>query len=312
MNERNTDATRTIVMTGATSGIGKLAALKLLQDAPDVHLVVLARSPGTTIAEALKESSGNPHVSSLTADLASLDSIRAATTALRDELDRDVLPPLTGIVGNAGTQFVDATQSTVDGLETTFAVNVLANHVLVDELREQLSVPGRIVFTTSDTHFGGFAQRLLLVPGPRWDEPTRLATPGTGQEAQTATAGRTAYSTSKLGVIYLVHALARRLPPGIDVFSFNPSLTPGTDLVRAAGPITRFVSNRILPALTFTPFARPVSVSGADLAAAAIGPIPGESGSYINGARVERSSLESYDPEREDALWDELKVLGAG
>lgn len=312
MSEQKTDATRTIVITGATGGIGKLAALKLLQDAPDVHLVVLARSASSTIARELSEKSGNPHVSSLTADLASLDSIRAATAELRDELDRDALPPVTGIVGNAGTQFLDANQATVDGFETTFAVNVLANHVLIDELRDQLRAPGRIVLTTSDTHFGGFAQRLLLVPGPDWEEPTRLATPGAAENAQTAPAGRTAYSTSKLGVIYLVHALARRLPPGIDVFSFNPALVPGTGLARAAGPITRFIFHRILPALTITPIARRASVSGADLAAAAIGPIPGESGSYINGSRVERSSLESYDPEREDALWDQLKVLGAG
>lgn len=311
MSERKTDATRTIVMTGATGGIGKVAALKLLQDAPDAHLVVLARSSASTIAEELSEKSGSPHVSSVTADLASLDSIRAATAALRDELDRDVVPPLTGIVGNAGTQFVDATQTTVDGIETTFAVNVLANHVVIDELREHLTVPGRIVLTTSDTHFGGFAQRLLLVPGPRWDEPIRLATPGAGEKTQTATAGRTAYSTSKLGVIYLVHALARRLPPGIDVFSFNPALVPGTGLARDAGPITRFIFHRILPALTITPIARPASVSGADLAAAAIGPVPGESGSYINGAHVEPSSSESYNPERENALWDELEALGA-
>lgn len=312
MGDEPTTAGRTIVMTGATGGIGRVAAVDLLQEAPDVHLVVLARSPETTIAEELKQESGNPHVSSLTADLASLDSIRAAAMELRDQLDRNALPPLTGIVGNAGTQFLDAEQETVDGYETTFAVNVLANHVLIDELRGHLSAPGRIVLTTSDTHFGGFAQRMLLVPGPAWDQPKRLATPGFAENAESAPAGRTAYSTSKLGVIYLVHALARRLPPGIDVFSFNPALVPGTGLARAAGPITRFTFNRILPALTITPIARPASVSGADLAVAAIGPIPGESGSYINGKRVESSSSESYDPEREDALWDELEVLGAG
>jgi hypothetical protein len=36
----------------------------------------------------------------------------------------------------------------------------------------------------------------------------------------------------------------------------------------------------------------------------------GESGSYVNGNRVERSSPESYDTDREDALWDELMRLG--
>ena len=45
-----------------------------------------------------------------------------------------------------------------------------------------------------------------------------------------------------------------------------------------------------------------MKISGADLAAAAIGPEPGPSGAYINGAAVEPSAPASYDPEREDAL----------
>jgi NAD(P)-dependent dehydrogenase (short-subunit alcohol dehydrogenase family) len=77
-------ATRTIVMTGATRGLGNIAAIKLLQDAPDVHLLVLARSDGAGVADDLRQASGNPHVSSVTADLASLDSMRAAAAVIRE------------------------------------------------------------------------------------------------------------------------------------------------------------------------------------------------------------------------------------
>jgi NAD(P)-dependent dehydrogenase (short-subunit alcohol dehydrogenase family) len=305
-----TTAVRTIVMTGVTRGLGKVAAMKLLRAAPDVHLVVVARSHGSTLAEELREQSGNPHVSATMADLASLDSTRAAAAGLIDDLGRETLPPLAGFVGNAGLQLVTATQATVDGIEATFAVNVLANHVLIDALREQFRPPARIVLTTSDTHFGDFSHTLGMVPAPRWEDPSRLATPGGAENAQTAAGGRTAYSTSKLAVIYLVHALARRLPPQIDAFSFNPGLVPGTGLVRDAGPLSRFAFRWLMPALTITPYARSLEVSGADLAAAAIGPAVGESGSYVNGNRVERSSPESYDTDREDALWDELMRLG--
>ncbi len=101
----------------------------------------------------------------------------------------------------------------------------------------------------------------------------------------------------------------RRSYGGVEIFSFNPGLVPGTGLQRDAGAITRFAFNRIMPIMTLTPYARSMKVSGADLAAAAIGPAPGPSGSYINGKTVEPSSPASYDPEREDALWDELERI---
>jgi NAD(P)-dependent dehydrogenase (short-subunit alcohol dehydrogenase family) len=309
MTEEMISPTRTIVMTGATRGIGKVAASKLLHDAPDVHLVALARPGGGDVAEELRTASGNPNVSTVTADLASLESLRAAAAVLRGQLDRGTLPPLTGFVANAGLQLLRATDATVDGIEATFAVNVLANHVLVDELRAHFTTPARIVITTSDTHFGDFKHNMGMVPAPRWREPRALSTPGTAEDPDRPAAGRTAYSTSKLAVIYLVHTLARRLPTDVEVFSFNPGFVPGTGLARDAGAISRFAFGRIMPLMTITPYARSVTVSGADLAAAALGPVPAPSGSYINGTEVERSSPESYDPDREDALWDELRRL---
>lgn len=299
-----TGATRTIVMTGASRGIGRFAAIRMLRDAPDLHLVVIARSPDTqTLLDGLAEASGNRNVSAVSADLASLDSIRAASATIRTQLDDRTLPPLHGFVGNAGLQFVNATTATVDGFEETFAVNVLANHLFLGGLADHFVPPARIVLTTSDTHFGDFAHTGGLVPAPQWDDPEQLAKPGTFKNADTPAAGRTAYSTIKLGVIYLVHALARRLPTGITVYSFNPGLVPGTSLARARGPLARFAWRTILPALAATPIASRPDVAGANLATAAIGPITSESGAYINRTRAEKSSTESYDPEREDELW---------
>jgi NAD(P)-dependent dehydrogenase (short-subunit alcohol dehydrogenase family) len=311
MSNRMITPTRTIAMTGATHGIGNVAATKLLQDAPDVHLVAVARPGAGDVAEALRQASGNPNVSTVTADLASLESLRAAGAALRRQLDRRSLPPLTGFVGNAGLQLTRASDATVDGIEATFAVNVLANHVLIDELSAHFTPPARIVITTSDTHFGDFKHNMGMVPAPRWREPRALSTPGTADKPDRAAAGRTAYSTSKLAVIYLVHALARRLPTGVEVFSFNPGFVPGTGLARDAGAISRFAFGRIMPALTRTPYGRSVTVSGADLAAAATGPVSAASGAYVNGTEVERSSPESYNLDREEALWEELTRLAA-
>ncbi len=62
--------------------------------------------------------------------------VPAAAATVRDQLTRGDLPPLAGFVGNAGLQLTRATEASVDGAEVTFAVNVLANYVLIDELRE--------------------------------------------------------------------------------------------------------------------------------------------------------------------------------
>lgn len=309
MNNQLISPTRSMVMTGATRGLGKVAAIKLLRQAPEVHLVVIARNGAAAVVQELRQASGNPHVSAVTADLTSLASIRAAATEIKDQLDRKVLPPLTGFIGNAGLQLLRATDASADGIEATFAVNVLANYVFVEELRERFTASARIVFTTSDTHFGDFKHNMGMVPAPRWRDPKALAGPGTADKADGAVAGRTAYSTSKLALIYLTHALATRLPAGIKVYSFNPGLVPGTGLVRDSGAISRFAFRRIMPLLTVTPYARSVKVSGADLAHAAINPLAADSGAYLNGAQAQRSSAQSYDLNRENALWDELTHL---
>lgn len=299
-----TRATKTIVMTGATRGLGRSAAISMLRDVPDLHLVIVVRGPEhQAFLEELAKASGNHNVSAVTADLASLASIRAATATLNARLDAKELPPLRGFVGNAGLQFQNATQVTPDGFESTFAVNVLANYLLIRDLMDHFVPSARIVLTTSDTHFGDFAHTGGMVPAPRWSDADRLSQPGTFEHADTPNAGRMAYSTSKLGVIYLVHELARRLLAGVTVYSFNPGLVPGTGLARDRGPIARFAWRVIMPVITITPIASRPNAAGANLAAAAIGPDPGESGAYINRRRAERSSDESYDRAREDELW---------
>jgi NAD(P)-dependent dehydrogenase (short-subunit alcohol dehydrogenase family) len=185
-----------------------------------------------------------------------LDSVRAAADHVMARAK------VTSFVGNAGLQVTSGARRSADGHEVTFAVNVLANHLLLRLLGDQLR---RVVITASDTHFGDLRHNLGLVPAPRWRPPTELARP---DRPDTAVAGRTAYSTSKLAVIYLVHEWARRLADA-EVFAWNPGLVPGT------------------------------------------GPAVAPSGSYVNLGRAERSSAESYDPQRERDLFAAAESLTA-
>jgi NAD(P)-dependent dehydrogenase (short-subunit alcohol dehydrogenase family) len=300
----------TIVMTGASRGIGRIAAEHILHQSPDVHLLVVARgSSGAQLAAEL--GTGGRAVSYVSADLGSLESVRSAATEIRDRLDGGELPPLRGFVGNAGMQYTNALTEGPDGFESTFVINVLANHLFVRLLQDHFATPARIVITASDTHFGDFKHNMGMVPGPAWKSPELLASTGAFPKPDTAVGGRTAYSTSKLATIYLVHEYARRLPAGIDAVTYNPGFVPGTGLARNAGPVSRFAMRRIMPVMTLTPFATRCSAAGRYLADVVLGTTKAPTGSYIDRRRAARSSEESYDPRREGELWDAAEQFTA-
>ncbi|WP_033440519.1 SDR family NAD(P)-dependent oxidoreductase [Saccharothrix sp. NRRL B-16314] len=284
----------TTLMTGASRGLGRHAAEHLLRHHPDRHLLVFNRRPG--LAAELADRTGNRNVSEVVCDLGSFADIRRAAS--------EVDGPLDGFLGNAGLQMATTRKLTADGHEMTFGVNVLAYHLLLNLLMPRFANPARIVVVGSDVHDSAH-NSMGLVPPPRWDDPRELVKPG----EDTGKAGRRAYATSKLGVVYLVHALRRRLPEGVDVYSYNPGLVPGTGLTRDAGRIGQAVFGVIGKALVALPVATSPEKAGRLLAETMTGPRPGESGSYISRGEVIPSSSESYDERREEELWavaDEL------
>lgn len=299
-----TEPRTTLLMTGASRGLGRAAAERLLRARPDQLLLVFVRGEeaGHRLARELAASTGNSNVRAVSCDLGSLADVRVAAEAVRKLLDSGEIPPLAGVLANAGVQMASTTKTTSDGFEATFGINVLANYLLLRLLADRLEPGARVVVTGSESHFGDFRHNLGLVPAPRWAGTRTLARPGTGPEAETVTAGRRAYSTSKLGVQYLVHALARRLPE-VDFYAYTPRLVPGTGLVRDASAIQRFGFRWLLPVLRATPIASSPQTAGAKLAEAVIAPKPAESGAYLDRGRVVPSSKESYDEEREEELW---------
>ncbi|AYJ51907.1 SDR family NAD(P)-dependent oxidoreductase [Rhodococcus sp. P1Y] len=295
----NTSSAHTIVMTGASQGIGAVAASRLLEDDPDAHLVFVGRRPGPV----------SPRVTFIDTDLADIAATRRAGRQICALLQDGVLPILDRFVGNAGIQHTDALTSTADGLEATFAVNVVANSLLLTHLQSQLAPSSRIVITVSDTHFGDLLHNLALVPAPVWSTPEVLARPGAFAEPDSARAGRTAYSTSKLAAIYLVHAWARALPPGVDIVSFNPGLVPGTGLTRHAGRGVQLAMRALGPVLALTPLATTSAQAGAALADLVLGVVSTSTGDYVDRRRVVSSSRQSYDSVRESELIEFLNTL---
>jgi NAD(P)-dependent dehydrogenase (short-subunit alcohol dehydrogenase family) len=129
---------RTIVITGASDGIGAAAARKLHQDGHEV--VVVGRSPEKTEAVA-RGIGARPFV----ADFTRLDDVRR----LAADLDR-ACPRIDVLANNAGGIFGDRAK-TVDGFETTFQVNHLAPFLLTRLLLDKLIASRAAIIQTSSS-----------------------------------------------------------------------------------------------------------------------------------------------------------------
>lgn len=141
---------KTIVVTGATAGIGLESAVQLA--AQGHRLMLVGRSPEKLAnAATLVDAVGAAEAGTFVADLASLESVRGLAAELRSTLDRiDVL------INNAGGVH-DKRTLTADGYEATFAVNHLAGFLLTELVKDLVvaAAPSRIVFTSSDGHYQG-------------------------------------------------------------------------------------------------------------------------------------------------------------
>ena len=146
-----TEQRKTIVVTGASDGIGLECASQLAEQGH--HLVLVGRNPAKLAAavERLQAESPTATVDSFTCDFAVLDQVRTLANDLLAAYPRiDVL------VNNAGAVY-DRRTLTVDGYESTFAVNHLAPFLLTELLLDRLiaDAPARIVTTASAGHYRG-------------------------------------------------------------------------------------------------------------------------------------------------------------
>jgi len=210
---------KTVVITGATSGIGEVAALTLAKMGARIVAVARSRQRGeATLAQLRSSAPGIAHEMHF-ADLLRLKEMKRVAAQIADQESRiDVL------INNAGAIFATR-QLTEDGLERTFALNHMAYFVVTAGLRERLlaSGPSRIINTASAAHLGANLD---------FDDL---------QSAKSYLAMKT-YGRSKLCNILFTRELARRLR-GSD--ATTNCLHPGFVATRfgdqSGGLISRFV-----------------------------------------------------------------------
>ena len=142
---------KTVLVTGATSGIGLEASVALARQGARVIMVGRNQAKTEAARADVASRSGSKEVSYLLADFASQASVRALADAVRSRVDRlDVLVNNAGGVNKARTV-------TADGIETTFAVNHLGYFLLTNLLLDLVvkSAPARVVTVASVGHRRG-------------------------------------------------------------------------------------------------------------------------------------------------------------
>ena len=247
---------RTVVMTGGTSGFGRLALSQLQR--PGRRIVVGARG------------AGRDGVTMLSLDLSSLAKVRQFASRVLEEVAE---APIDALILNAGLHSTDPTARSADGYELSFATNHLGHYLLLRLLMPRLADDARVVITTSGTHDP--AERSGFPP-PRHADAWLLAHPeresGIGRSSP-VTAGRAFYAASKLANLLTARRLARLAAEegrGWTALAYCPGQVPGTGLVRDY-PAPMRLGWRLAGLLAGAPFAaRLMGVNTAPAAAAAL------------------------------------------
>jgi len=267
---------RIALITGATQGIGRVAALQIAPSFGTVVLVARDAKRGEETRAAVQAASPASKVELLLGDLSSLADVRRVAAEFRAAHDRLHL-----LVNNAGAIFT-ARETTVDGFERTFALNHLAYFLLTHELSELLtqSAPARVVSVSSGAH--NFAR-----DGMSWDDLqfTRYSSMG-------------AYGQSKLANILFTTELARRLDgSGVTANCLHPG-SVSTGFGRNDGRLLN-LAIRAAQLFMLTP------EQGADtIVYLATSPeVEGVTGKYFYKRREKRTSKHARDVKAAARLW---------
>jgi len=272
------------LVTGANRGIGKAIALGLAQRGATVIMVCRDRARGEAAQQEIRSGSGNPAIHLMLADLASLASVRELAVSVQKSYQH-----LHVLINNAGVAKLQRTL-TVDGYETTFAVNHLApfllTHLLLDVL--QAGAPARIVNVSSLVHKWGKIDFDDVQGETRYDMDK-------------------AYNQSKLANVLFTYELARRLAgSGVSVNSMEPGMT-ATDFGREYTGFKGFMNRAWRPFMV-----TPEQAAETAIYLATSPEVADLSGQHFVKSRAVKSSKASYDHNVARRLWDvSARLTGA-
>jgi NAD(P)-dependent dehydrogenase (short-subunit alcohol dehydrogenase family) len=268
---------RTVVVTGATSGIGEATARAL---ASRVETLVLVGRDSGKLDTLARSVGAEPRAARITTHLADL-SLVAEVRRLADELAREY-STLNVLVNNAGAYY-STRGETSEGVERTFALNVLAPFLLTRRLHDRLgtAAPSRVVQVASAAHEGAKLDLDDL-------------------EARRKYSGFAAYGRSKLALILLTHEMARRWRDDrIAVNALHPGFVRSGFAQNNRGATAGFI--RIAARLFGL---SPAKAAETTIYLATSPQVEGTTGEYFSHSRVVRSSRASYNEAAGKRLWE--------
>jgi NAD(P)-dependent dehydrogenase (short-subunit alcohol dehydrogenase family) len=267
---------KTVLITGATGGIGLAAAVAMARQG--AHLVLVGRNQtrGLDAISEIRRRAGSDRAEFLRADFSSLAEVRRLALALLAE-DR----PLHVLVNNAGTMNTSRKLS-VDGFEEMFAVNHLAHFLLTRLLlpRLQACAPARIVHVASNAH--------SFCKGMRWHDLSH----------EREFSAFPAYGHSKLANILFSNELARRLR-GSGVTS--NALHPGA--VATGIGSNNGITGRVVPLLLKPFFRSPARGAATTIYLASAAEVDGVTGKYFYDSQPVDPKPWALDTNAAGRLW---------
>ncbi|MFZ3453245.1 SDR family oxidoreductase [Arthrobacter sp. 7Tela_A1] len=272
---------KTVLVTGATGGIGLATAQKLA--AMGARLAVTGRRPdrAEAAAEELRKEGGG-QVDVFTGDLSSQAEVRRLAGEILT-----ALPRINVLVNNVGGYW-NTRHDTADGLEHTFALNHLAPFLLTNLLLERLreSSPARVVTVSSNAHTSGRID---------FDD----------LQGENSYSGARAYSQSKLANVLFTYELARLLQGSrVTANALHPGIVRTSFATEDPGAVQR----------VFVPLLRPLMQRAGTGAATSVrlasaSELETASGAYFSRGKPRRSSKRSYDRAAAAHLWEVSAAL---
>jgi retinol dehydrogenase-14 len=268
-------AGRTVLVTGATSGIGKATAIGLA--AMGAHLAITGRDTRRTetVAGEIGSAGGGP-VEMFVADLSAQSEVRRLAVEVLQRLPRiDVL--VNNVGGCWATRHV-----TADGLERTFAVNHLAPFLLTQLLLDRLkhSGPARVVTVSSN------AQALGRI---EFDDLQGLR----------SYSGARAYNQSKLANLLFTYELSRRLAGSrVTANAVHPGVVRTSFGAEDPGRVQRLMVPLIRPFMK-----TPAQGAATSIHVASAPELEKVTGCYFANRKPKISSQRSHDQTGAARLW---------
>ena len=264
------------LVTGSTSGIGKVTARELARLGATVVIVSRSRAKGEATLAEIKLATGNEQVELLVADLNSQADIRRLTEEFTQKHSQ-----LHILVNNAGGIYKDRT-ATPEGLEATFATNYLAPFLLTGLLLDTLkaSAPARIVNVSSSAHAPGKINFDDLQAEKRYN-------------------AWVAYGQAKLALVLFTYELARQLEgTGVTVNALHPGVVASN--FDSGGGLFLRIGWKII-----APFILSVEKGARTTLYVATSPeVEGVTGKYFDNSKEKKSSSASYNEAIRLRLWE--------